>query len=129
MHIIPIDAIRNLKPCADQLSLVEAEWPGGVPVNAKTIRRARELGLDLDWFSREFLRTPARAEYERVIAPARAEYERVRAPARAEYERATSTAWAVYERVRAPARAEYERVIAPARAEYERVRDQARAEH
>jgi len=111
MHIVPLDTIRNLGPtgpCADQMVLIEDEWPDGVPVCADTIQRAQGLGLDLHWFATFFLQNPAWAQYARVRAAAQDKYEQARAAARAMYvhvghansaklNQVIFTAWAEYQ--------------------------------
>ena len=96
MKRIPLSLLSGA--CAEQLSLVQREWPGGIPVTEAAASRAVALGLDLGWLANKLLPAPALAEYERARAPARAECERVTAPALAEYERVTSPARAEYER-------------------------------
>jgi len=69
-----------------------------IPITAATLKRARELQLDVDWWARRWLPAPLRAEYDRQEA----------------------SLWAEYERQAALLRAEYERQAAPLRAEYNR---------
>ena len=57
----------------EQVGVFAAEWPDGAAWTAANIRRAAELGLDLDWFANAFLPAPLWAEYKWQ------EYERQRA--------------------------------------------------
>ena len=45
--------------CEDQIAIVLAEWPNGIPLTAAAAVRARELGLDLEWAA--FLRRGSRS--------------------------------------------------------------------
>ena len=58
-----------------------------LPITAATLKRARELQLDVEWWARRWFQAPLWAEYERQAALLRAEYERQAAPLRAEYNR------------------------------------------
>ena len=119
------EMLRARNACAGQVATFEDEWPDGVEVTEAVVRRAVELGLDIDWFAQNFLTAAAWAEYYKVTALALAEYDKVRAPARAEYDKVRAPAWAEYQKVTALALAEYDKVRAPAWAEYEKVRDAA----
>jgi hypothetical protein len=47
--------LRKRDACEEQVRIFEKEWPKGVKVTRKALRRAVELGLDLVWFEGEFL--------------------------------------------------------------------------
>ncbi len=38
--------------CADQVAIVRREWPNGGEVTRGNLRRAADLGLDIDWLAR-----------------------------------------------------------------------------
>jgi hypothetical protein len=117
---LPLSRLKGA--CWEQMALVQAEWPEGIPLTKKAAVRAAELGLDFDWAARTLLPAPAWAEYEKVVAAALAEYEKVVAAAWAEYEKVVAPALAEYEKVVAAAWAEYKKVQAAAWAEYKKVR-------
>ena len=119
------EMLRARNACAGQVATFEDEWPDGVEVTEAVVRRAVELGLDIDWFAQNFLTAPARAEYNKMVAAAWAEYNKMVAPAWAEYEKVVAPAAAEYNKMVAPAWAEYNKMVAPAAAEYEKVRDAA----
>ena len=61
--------------CTNVVAIFKTEWPDGVTVSLKVIKRATELRLDLDWFADNFLSTPQLAEYETKRDSLLAEYE------------------------------------------------------
>src|SRR3990167_4947478 len=120
--IITPAMLQVFRPCVSQYRIFCSEWPDGAPITLDTLRRARELRLNIDWFASKFLSDPVWAEYEKARAAALAEYKKVRAVALDEYEKTRAAAWAEYEKVRAVAWAEYEKVCTPALAKYEKAR-------
>jgi hypothetical protein len=69
--------LRELGACAEQVEIVEREWPNGVPITVPTIRKAYRLGLDVEWFTRRVLSPDTWAEWEKVTDRAWAEYDKV----------------------------------------------------
>ena len=53
MKTLTADTIERYYPCQDKLEIFKAEWPKGMPVTRKSLRRALMLGIELDdweWF-------------------------------------------------------------------------------
>ena len=67
--------------CKEQRAIFKAEWPTGADATIENVRRAQELGLNLEWGLRWF------------TATARAAYQEATAPAWAAYQEADATAW------------------------------------
>jgi hypothetical protein len=107
MKIIPLDLLRKKRACQKQLSLVESEWPSGIPLTKATAERFLELELNIDWVVENLLTEQEQIEYERIQQLAKAEYERIIQPALAEYKRIIQPAWAEYLGIKQPALAEY----------------------
>lgn len=74
MTRIPLSALDGA--CDEQLDLVRAAWPDGVPLTEEAAEWCVEHHIDLGWAANLLLSLAARADYELVMAPARAEYER-----------------------------------------------------
>ncbi|MFH2073275.1 MAG: hypothetical protein ABIJ75_10540, partial [Actinomycetota bacterium] len=83
---VTIKDLTDSEACRPQIDLFEKTFGGKVRVTRRALLRAARVGLDLEWFVREFL-APLWAEYERQRASLLAEYKRQRAPLWAEYER------------------------------------------
>lgn len=82
--------------CKEQRDIFKAEWPQGCEATIENVRRAQELGLDLEWGKRWF--SPAAWDsYQAARAQAWASYQAATAPALASYEAATAPAWDSYE--------------------------------
>lgn len=75
-HTVKITAalLTDMAACASQVDAFREAFPRGLVVkgapNARKIDRVVAARLDLTWAARHFLRAPARAEYERVLAAA-----------------------------------------------------------
>jgi len=78
---ITAEMLREKKACEYQVEKFESEWSSGVVVNAKSVKRAGELGLEINWFAEKFLSAPAWKAYEEATAPARKAYEEAKASA------------------------------------------------
>src|SRR3990167_9486911 len=127
--IITPAMLQVFRPCVSQYRIFCSEWPDGAPITLDTLRRARELRLNIDWFASKFLSDPVWAEYEKARAVALAKYEKVYDAAWAEYEKVCTPALAKYKKARAAALDEYKKVRAVALDEYEKTRAAALAEY
>ena len=101
--VITAKMLRAKNACENQVAIFEREWPKGARPTLKNIRRATELGLDVDWFARTFLDAPAWAAYKDARAAAWAAYKDARAAARVPYKEAKAPARVAYEEARAAA--------------------------
>lgn len=77
---VTADGLRALGVCEEDVALFAAEWPDGCEVTAETLARARELGLDVDWWAEEMWG----AEYLARRDPLWAKYRAKRTALRAE---------------------------------------------
>jgi hypothetical protein len=112
MKIIPLALLRKKRACQEQLSLVESEWPQGIPLTQETAERFLKLELDIEWVANNLLTEQEQVEYERIAQPASAEYLRIIKPAWAKYENdCQKSAYAEYKRIAQPAYAEYKRKL------------------
>jgi len=93
--LITADWLCRKGACTDtpQLAVFAAEWPDGAPVTQATLRRARELHLDLEWFARAYLRPAAKKALDEATAAAWGAYEEVTAPAQKALDEAVATAF------------------------------------
>lgn len=48
--LITSEMLRELGACKPHIKDFEEEWPKGTTFRLKNLKRAEELGLDLDWF-------------------------------------------------------------------------------
>ena len=87
---VTIKDLTDREACRPQIDLFEKTFGGKVRVTRRALLRAARVGLDLDWFVREFL------------ASLLEEYERQRAPLWEEYKRQEAPLWEEYKRQRAP---------------------------
>ena len=111
MSILTLSKLRSLGACREQVDEFAARFGEFVDITPDLCESVANI-FDWSWASRNLLRAPALAEYNRVFASARAEYDRVCDAARTEYDRALAPALAEYNRVFASALAEYDRVCA-----------------
>ncbi len=113
MKKITVEMLREHGAKCSQVDLFEEIFPDGAPVTMRSLKKARDAGLDV-FFLQRLLTGPALTEYEKVRGRALTEYEKVR-----------DAAWAEYEKVRGRALTEYEKVKGRAWAEYEKVEGRA----
>ena len=112
--------------CPEQLALIRAEWPDGIPLTRESAERASALHLNFDWAAGHLLPAQALDEYRIARDQALADYNRVLAQAWADYDRSReSQARADYDRILVQAWDDYERACAQALADYDRSRAQA----
>lgn len=65
--LMTADWLRRCNPtCKNQLAIFEGEWPDGAPLTEANLKRAAELGLDLDWIAECYLAPRVYAEYQRI---------------------------------------------------------------
>ena len=67
---ITAERLRKLNACEEQVTIFEAEWPGGCNVTKANCRRALELGLDTHWAAVNLLRPKADKAYDEASAQA-----------------------------------------------------------
>ena len=94
---ITIGLLEDHGACESQCQVFATEWPKGCTVTLADARRAAELGLDLEWASRNLLTAPAEKAYQDATATAEKAYQD-----------ATATAWKAYQDATAPAKKAYQ---------------------
>ena len=104
MKKVTVKMLDKLDACEEDVSLFIMYFGKEAEVTLENCLICAKLGLDLDWFARRVLSSPAWAKYMESIAPASAKYDEATALARAEYYEAKAQAWAKYEEAMAPAR-------------------------
>ena len=67
---LTVRGLRLMRACTEQVAIFKAEWPNGVTLSRRALLRAAKIRLDVDWFARQVLDAPARAELNRVTAQA-----------------------------------------------------------
>jgi len=91
MYVTP-EMLREKHACENQVEMVQSEWGSGVVVNAESLKRARELGLDINWFAKNFLSVTALKAYQETKAAALKAYQEAKAAALKAHEEATAPA-------------------------------------
>lgn len=99
-----------------QFEIFDAEWPKGMTVTPKNVRRAIGLDLDLHWYIEHALPVSARKAYDKAMAHASKAYDKA---AKA------TLAWAETEEARVQALKDYDRANAPAIMAHEKAQAQA----
>jgi len=100
---VTTEDLRMLNACGDQVETFADEWPNGVEVTGDSLRRAVDLGLDIDWWA-----VHAFADYRAKLAPIYADYRAKRAPIYADYEAKRAPIDADFDAKRAAIDAEYQ---------------------
>ena len=77
--------------CPEQIEVFSREWPKGVVVSLKVLKRAVELCLDLDWFAKRVLKAPAEKAYQEATASAEKAYQEAGASALKAYREARAS--------------------------------------
>jgi hypothetical protein len=112
--------------CAEQRAIyIDTFGAAPTPITPKFVRRAFEVGLNIDWGVCRLLTQAARDEYERASVNAWVAYLRARDDAWRMYIRTCDDAQEVYDRAIGRTRETHLRAIAPAHAAYECVSDAA----
>ena len=78
--------------CDEQKAIFASEWPKGAEATLGNVRRAQELGLDLDWGTKWFTPEAWRIYDEATAEPLRI-YDAAVAEPRRIYDEATAEAW------------------------------------
>ena len=73
--VITHEWLKRHDACDKHLSLFDQEWPDGAEVSEANLRRAIEIGLDMEWLLRLLLPPSVYADYEAKRAPLYADYE------------------------------------------------------
>lgn len=60
--------------CAREVAIFNKEWPDGAVVTLKNIKRAAELGINIDWAALKFLPKGTHWEFLKANRPAWEEY-------------------------------------------------------
>lgn len=126
--------------CSGELTVFEKEWPNGGTVTKRSLTRAAELGLDLEWFVNKTMPdlfddkymasvVLLYSEYEAKCIPMYAEYLAKLDPIYAEYLVKRDQIYAEHKRNTDLIYAEYKTKSDRIYAEYEAKRDQKYAEY
>ena len=109
---ISLEWLQARDACRDQVEIFAREWPKGVVVSLKVLKRAAELQLDIDWFAGRVLRTPLYADYQAKRATLDADYHAKCAPLDADYRAKRAPLDADYRAKRVQPYADYEAKVA-----------------
>ncbi len=123
MYITP-EFLRRRGACAEQVYIVEREWPDGAETTVDVLMRALELDVDIQWLA-TLLPRDMRKAYDEATAIAWKAYDEAIAPAGKAYDEAIAIAWKayleaiaiaknVYDEARSPAGDVYDEATAPA---------------
>ena len=71
---ITTEQLIGREACKDQVAIFNREWPSGTEITLKSLERATELELNLDWFAGRFLPPLAYKAYLDAIREAYGAY-------------------------------------------------------
>lgn len=125
----PVITIKMLRgACPQQRQIFRLEWPQGAEATLENVRRAQELGLDLEWGARWFTNTSRWTFYEALtkamkarsvaIMAALTAFEAATAPAKKVGDEAVARAKRGHYEAVAKALKAYTKAIAPAKETY-----------